>query len=325
MKEPALTSLTIGVLMGGCSSEREISFKTGRAIVQALQTSGCQAVPIELQSHKTREVLALLKSNHVDLVFIALHGAFGEDGTLQAVLEANHIPYTGSDSRSSRLAMNKIATQHFLREKGIRVPDHWIVSTAEVLKKNQSIPLCSDLPVVVKPACEGSSVGITIVRDGSEFEPALKVAASYDQQILIERFIPGREMTVGILGRQPLTPIEIRPRNAFFDFQAKYEKGKTDYIIPAEIPEAVAQSLQQAALQAFDLLGCRDFARADFILDDQDRAYFLELNTIPGFTSTSLLPMAARDCGYSFEDLCLTILSFAQKRRLKHCQSSPCD
>jgi len=322
MTERPLFSQTIGVVMGGCSSEKEISLKTGHAIAQALKNSGCRVASIELQGHTEQEVLTLLKENHVDLVFIAMHGAFGEDGTLQAILEERHIPYTGSDSSSSRLAMNKIATQQRLQENGICVPEHWVVDLKPGFQKDEWVARFNDFPIVVKPAGEGSSVGITIVQHASELPSALDLAATFDKTILIERYIAGREITVGILGRQALAPVEIRPRNAFFDFQAKYEKGKTDYIIPAEISQTAVRSVQQEALRAFDLLRCRDFARADFILDDRQRAYFLEMNTIPGFTATSLLPMAARENGYSFENLCLTILGYALERKLKHCQPS---
>ncbi len=313
MTDTSLSHHRIGVLMGGCSSEKEISLKTGHAIAQALTAGGCQVVPIELQRHAEEEVLEAVTKNNISLVFIAMHGAFGEDGTLQAILEKKNIPFTGSDSRASRLAMNKGTTQQIMRQNGIDIPEYRIIEdmSAGLDTLTNEIHRC---PLVVKPAAEGSSVGITIIRHPSEVPLALEQALALGQQALLERYIPGREITVGLLGDQALTPIEIRPREGFFDFKAKYEKGRTEYLIPAPISGQATRAVQEVARRAFDLLGCRDFARADFILDEQDRPFFLEMNTIPGFTSTSLLPMAARQAGLSFEDLCLRILGYALKR-----------
>jgi len=306
---------TIGVIMGGCSSERAISFKTGRAIVAALQACGCGVLSLELDGHSEQEVLTLLHGNSVDVVFIALHGAFGEDGTLQGILQKHGICYTGSDAMASQLAMDKIFCQRLLEEKGLRVPPHISLSHRQKMADEKVAALLKQGAVVVKPAREGSSIGINIIRQPEQLPAALEQAFQCGEEILVERYIPGREITAGILGRQALPLVEIKPSQPFFDYQAKYQKGMTEYIVPADLPEAVTADVQRAALAAFDGLGCRDFGRADFIVDDKNQPYFLEMNTIPGFTSTSLLPMAARQAGFSFEDLCLKIVRLARERK----------
>ena len=304
----------IGVMMGGTSSEREISLKSGKAVSAALKEAGCDVCPLDLSLQDKESILHVLEENRIDLVFIALHGHFGEDGTLQEILDEAGIPYTGSGAEASRLAMHKDLAQPFLKAQGLRVPEFQIISKEE---KEQDVALHGKMsfPLVVKPAAEGSSLGITIAQNRDEFQQALKTASRYGGTILLEEFIPGREITAGILGDEALPLVEIRPSQPFFDFTAKYQKGMTDYIVPAQIPKEKTALIQATAREAFRLLGCRDFGRIDFIMTSQGEVVFLEANTIPGFTETSLLPMAAREKGYSFPDLCRRIALSAGQRK----------
>lgn len=306
----------IGVLMGGVSSEKAVSFKSGKAIVKALESRGCRVSAVEIDSTDEIRIISQIREQNIDLAFIALHGAFGEDGQLQAILEKNQIPYTGSGVEASRTAINKVATQNIWRGHGITVPAFRVLSTVN-LNGNLDF-LARELggyPLVVKPSAEGSSIGVSLVNGPQQLSGALKTAGEFGPDILIEKFIPGREMTAGILDGEALPIVEIKPGSVFFDFAAKYQHGASEYIVPARIEDKVAERVQSAALQAFHLVGSRDFARLDFILDGSNNAYFLEINTIPGFTATSLLPMAAAAAGYNFEDLCLKIASLACARR----------
>ena len=304
---------TIAVLMGGCSSERTISIKSGTAIYEALQGLGCLVVPLDLQSEREEDVIDLLKKNNVDLVFIALHGKYGEDGQLQGILERNGIAFTGTGSQASQRAMNKISTQDYLSRHGIMTPAYQVFLKGDTLDVKKVVDEVG-LPLVVKPANEGSSIGITILEKIEGLDSAIDMALRYGDQVLLEKYIKGKEITAGILGQEALELVEIRPHEKFFDFDAKYKKGLTDYIIPAEISVHTGNQIKTCALEAFRLLDCRDFARADFILDDDGLFYFLEMNTIPGFTATSLLPKAAHVAGYDFPDLCVEILNAAHTR-----------
>ena len=310
----------IGVLMGGPSSEREISIKSGKAVTAALREKGADVVPVVLDTADGSVLLARLKDEAVNIVFIALHGAFGEDGTVQRILEDQHIVYTGSGSDASRLAMNKISTLQALAQEDIPSPGYAVISAGDGKSFQGLAETLGEPTLVVKPASQGSSIGINIVSSPEAFQSALQQAFALDPEVLVERYIRGKEITAGILGAEALPLVEIRPRSPFFDFQAKYQSGMSDYIVPADISSSAAQRIQKLACQAFRALGCRDFARLDFILDGEDRPFFLEANTIPGFTATSLLPMAAREAGYDFGSLCLRILRLAQKRN----QSTSC-
>ena len=315
MRIPVKQLGRIGVVMGGCSSEREISLKSGKAVLQALQDAGCDAVAVELNTTDENEILAQLAHLRTDIVFLVLHGKFGEDGTIQSIFEKVGIIYTGSGPQPSRLAMDKVETQVLLKQNGILVPDFFILE-----KQNQSQALdflerFGGCPVVVKPAREGSSIGITIVRRPEDFGEAVKNAFEFSSRILVDRYLVGREITSGVLGGEALALIEIRSKNKFFDFTAKYQKGMSDYIVPAEISAEQTRRIQEISQTAFKVIGCRDMARSDFILDEQGNVYFLEINTIPGFTATSLLPMAAQNKGLNFTELCLTIAGFAAERK----------
>lgn len=315
MNDPENIQEHIGVLMGGISSEREISFKSGRAIVAALEKVPCAVSGIEINTEDEKQIMGLLKEEGVDVAFVALHGKFGEDGGIQEILERGGIPFTGSGAGASRMAMNKALTQKMLKENRLPVPAYGAVSQERMEEKEEIIGKVGGLPVVVKPACEGSSIGITIVHEISQWQKALDAAFHYGGEVLIERYIQGKELTCGILGQEALPVVEIRPRHPFFDFEAKYQKGMSEYIVPAQISSKATQQVQEIAREVFRVMGCADFARVDFILDEEGHPYVLEINTIPGFTQTSLLPMAAQEAGMNFTQLCLRILQMALRRK----------
>ena len=305
----------VGVVMGGCSSEREISLKSGQGVFNALTNAGCEVVAIDLQTTDEAQILKQLRDARIDIVFLVLHGKFGEDGSIQTILEKAGMTYTGSGPEASRLAMDKAATQTLLQKNGILVPPFFILKRADQTRAGELLKSIGGCPAVVKPSGEGSSIGITIVHRSEEFSAALEKAFEYGEQVLVERYITGQEITSGILAGEPLALIEIKPTHEFFDFTAKYQKGLSDYIVPAQIDEKRAQQIKQLSQKVFTLTGCRDMARSDFILDEKGQAYFLEINTIPGFTEMSLLPKAARQQGISFEELCVRLAGFAAARR----------
>ncbi len=310
----------IGVIMGGDSSERDISLKSGHAVAQALTDAGCCTREIILASQDSDELYALLTGGGCEVAFIALHGRFGEDGRIQALLEKWKIPYTGSGIEASRLAIDKIAAQTRFRDQGIPVADFFVLEK-DAAKAGEITMQRHDLfPVVVKPAREGSSIGVTIVRDKTGLPSACDVAFGYDERVLVEQYIKGRELTVGILDGQPLPVVEIRPGNAFFDFAAKYEKGMTEYLVPAPMAKDVTRLVQDTAQKAFMSLGCSDYARVDLMLDRQDHPFVMEINTVPGFTATSLLPMAAAAADISFPELCMQLVGLAYGKKEKYAQ-----
>lgn len=287
----------VAVLMGGPSSEREVSLRSGAAISSALRGLGYDVRDVDVVS--TRVELP----DDAEVAFIALHGTFGEDGTLQAQLEERGLPYTASGVAASRMAFDKIASKQLFDRHGIPTP-RW-----EVLANGRSPSL--PLPVVVKPPREGSSVGVTIVREETQWPAAAETVARMGQEVLVEEFIEGRELTVGIVGGQVLPVIEIRPHSGAYDYRSKYTQGETDYLAPAPISEPATKVCQKFAIEVFRALGCRGMGRVDIRLTPDDRPFVLELNTIPGFTETSLLPKAARCAGIEFPELCERILNLA--------------
>jgi D-alanine-D-alanine ligase len=304
----------IGVLMGGCSSERDISIKSGTAVVKALVESGCKVSAVELKTEKREEVVALLRNAKIDIAFITLHGRFGEDGKIQEILETMGLPYTGSGSVASRIAMDKLASYDVLLAHHIRVPRFMRFEKASSGNIEEQIKSTfQGEPIVVKPPCEGSSFGISIVTDYHDLSRAISDAFSYGERIIVESYIKGKELTAGILGNKLLPVVEIRPKNLFFDYKAKYQAGFTEYIVPAEINSLTAQQVQQIAWKVHQSIGCRDLSRVDFILDDSNIPWALEINTIPGMTSTSLLPKAAAAFGIDFKTLCLTLAESAHE------------
>lgn len=298
----------VGVLMGGPSSEREISLKSGRAVCQALQEEGLDVLPVDIRSDSLKEI----KRKKIVFAFIALHGRFGEDGTIQKILESLHIPYTGSGVIASYLCLDKIASRRIFQHYNISVPECNILnykSWKGCLRKSSF-----KFPVVVKPSDQGSSIGISFVDEAAKLPQALKLAFRYGDTVIIERYIKGREVTVGILEDRALPVVEITPSRQFFDFQAKYEKGKSNYVVPARLPKSCYKHIQHIGLLAHQALGCRTFSRVDMIVS-RGRPFVLEVNSIPGLTSKSLLPMAAEEQGISFRQLCLKILQASFRRK----------
>jgi D-alanine-D-alanine ligase len=320
MNYPAQPFGHVGVLMGGYSSEREISLKSGNAVFQALKRQGCHVSALDITEKDEEKIKQAVARENWDIAFITLHGRLGEDGTIQSILEALDIPYTGSGVATSRLAINKVSTQDLLKKKNINISSYAVLSRDHERDALPVVEGIGSFPVVVKPACEGSSIGITIVRDPGGLNEALARAWQYGEFALVEKYIAGREVTVGILDGQALPVVEIRPKGSFFDFTAKYSQGMSDYIVPAQIPAEAALSLQKEALRAHHVLGCEDFSRVDFILGRDGAHYALEVNTIPGFTSTSLLPKAAQAAGIGFEQLCVRIiqLAYGKKKKIKN-------
>lgn len=306
-----LKGLKIAVLMGGKSNEREISLKSGKAVYQSLKDAGFVAVPIDIIEEDAGAIVADIKGLGADIAFIAMHGRFGEDGTLQEILESAAIPYTGCGPRASRLAMDKVASREVFLEHGISVPRSRVFEDELLSKINLDDLADLGFPLVVKPAAAGSSIGVSIVNNQGDLIQALESAFSHDKRIIIEEYLEGRELTVGILEEEPLPVIEIIPKIKFFNYQAKYTLGMTDYIVPAKIAGELSKKVQQVALSAYKSLGCQAFSRVDMILKNNLMPYVLEINTIPGLTKMSLLPKAAGVANISFLELCLRLISLA--------------
>jgi len=304
----------IGVLMGGPSTEREISLKSGKAVYEILNEMGLDVIAIDIKTDDIKENSFLMKSKKIDCAFIALHGRFGEDGQIQTILDELKMPYTGSGVKASTLAMDKIASRKIFQEHGLSVPGYIILERSS-FNSNQVVCSGLRLPWVVKPATHGSSIGLSIIDRSEDLDKALESAFSFDERILIEEYIEGRELTVGILEDRPLSVIEICPKKRFFDFQAKYEHGMTEYIVPAQVDEDIARQVQETALLAHRLLGCFGLSRVDIMLSRSNIPFVLEVNTIPGLTLTSLLPKAANAEGIDFGQLCLILLKLAYEKK----------
>jgi D-alanine-D-alanine ligase len=298
----------IGVLMGGSSSERAISLKSGQAVYRTLKAKGLDVVRLDIYNNFVKKI----KQAKIACAFIALHGEFGEDGRIQKILETLGIPYTGSGVTASHLCLDKIASRKIFKQYNIPVPEYYTLNRRSWQKGLKEINL--KFPVVVKPSSQGSSIGVTFVPGPAELNRALRYALKYDRAIIIERYIAGREITVGILQEQALPVVEIVPKRSFFDFSAKYEKGASDYIVPAKLPVGHYRATQRLGLLAHQALGCSVFSRVDMILS-KSGPIVLEVNSIPGLTATSLLPMAAGAYGISFTQLCLKIVQSALKKR----------
>jgi len=308
---------TIGVLMGGYSSEREISLRSGQAVADALSHEGYRVIPMDITTDDTTKIIQQIQAEPLDIAFIALHGKLGEDGIIQGILEKLEISYTGSGVRASQMAFNKILTQKALKAAGLSVPLNYFITDGKNIDFKTAWAQIKSTPLVVKPACEGSSIGVHMVRHPSEWEPALKNAFGYGPQVIVEQFINGREFTAGIFDHEPLPLVEIRPKSNFFSFTAKYQKGATQYICPAEISDELTRKIKEMSLAAYDVLGCEGFARVDLRIDDNQQPYILEVNTIPGFTGTSLFPKAAHEAGYSFVQVCIKLLYLAYGKKIR--------
>lgn len=297
--------MKIAVLMGGTSAEREVSLSTGKAIIEALKRKGLKVISIDVD----KDIAKKLLKEKINLAFIALHGRGGEDGTIQGLLELLGIPYTGSGVLASALALNKAQAKKVFKFHGLPVPKFQVLKKEDPGSRIQDLKF--PLPLVIKPAREGSTIGISIIHNKRDIKKAMEKAFRYDEEIIIEEYIEGKEVTVGIVGDEALPVIEIRPKDAFYTYEAKYIKGLTDFIIPARLSKRVYSQVQRIALTAYHALGCRHFARVDMIVNKKNKPYLLELNTIPGMTATSLLPQAAAKRGISFDNLVLKILEMA--------------
>lgn len=298
-----LSKNRIGVLAGGPSSEREISLKSGKAVFEALKKLGLDVSFVDVNDvNFSRDI----SDSGIDLAFIALHGNFGEDGTVQRLLTDEGIAYTGSRPDSSKRALDKIVTKQCFAEQGVKTPEFKIFSKGDVIEARD---LWS--PCVIKPRYEGSSIGLTIAFNAEDVKGALDLAFNYSDEVMIEEYIAGRELTVGILQERPLPVVEIITVTGVYDYNAKYVATDTRYVAPAELTESMTLKLQEAGLKAHEALGCSGFSRVDIRLSEDDDIYVLEVNTIPGLTERSLLPMAASAAGISFPELCLKILMSA--------------
>ena len=281
----------IAVAMGGISAEREISLASGRAIAEALAALGTYRVtPVDVTSE------AFDLPADVDVVFIALHGTYGEDGGVQAYLAAKGIPFTGSNAQSSRIAFDKVLSKQCFEKHGVNTARY------EVLRHGQ--PRTLPLPVVVKPPRQGSSIGLAIVTREEDWAGALATALTFDPEVMVETYIPGRELTIGIVGDEVLPVVEIRAPGGNYDYKAKYTKGATEYLCPAPLDDETTRMVQHLAWKTFIALKSSGLGRVDIRLTDEGVAYVLELNSIPGCTETSLLPKAAKAAGISFPALC---------------------
>jgi len=310
------SEIKVAVLMGGPSREREISLRSGQAVSQALRKLGYDVLEIT----EMENLAARLLKERVQTAFIALHGRFGEDGTVQKILEDVKIPYTGCGPEASFVAMNKNLAKEKFEKAGLKTPQ-WVTGYFETFEKLKHSVGQMRFPIVLKPVDEGSSIGLEIIKDSSVLMAAYERIANVSKNILIEEFIQARELTVGILGERPLPVVEIRTGRNFYDFVAKYTPGHTEYIVPADLSESQKKSVQETGLKAHEALGCRDLSRVDILMDLQGVLWVLEVNTIPGFTERSLLPKAAWAAGISFESLCDQILVMALKRNEIHVEA----
>lgn len=303
----------IAVLMGGRSGEREVSLRSGKNVFNSLKSQGFNVISLDVDD----KVIDKLKKNRIDVAFVMLHGRFGEDGAIQGLLELYDIPYTGSKVLASALAMNKVASKRIFEATGIPTPKYLTIDPDENISKQASkIKRVFPFPLVVKPVSEGSSIGITIIKKEEALEGVLKKTVSDYKDVFIEEYIKGRELTVGIVGRgsdtKALPILELRPKNEFYDFHAKYTPGQTEFILPAKLPKGFYEYTQKVAINAHNALGCYGVSRVDMIVSEHDNIpYVHEVNTIPGMTDQSDLPAEAACADISFDELVVKILESA--------------
>ena len=319
--------------MGGTTSERAISLSTGSGVAAALRRLGYDVTALDsgtgqvLTAGREQEeggtsdakelattsskIVQTSQLDQADVVFIALHGGAGEDGTLQAVLDLTRKPYTGSGHLASAVAMDKALSKRLFEHAGVPTPRWLVVPAAGPPPDIDDLSTVGGLPLVFKPNQEGSTVGLTIVEKPEEIAAAFALAARFDRQVLIEDYIPGRELTVAMLGLEPLPVVEIVPKHGIYDYECKYTPGMSRYDAPADLPEEIAQELQALSRRACEVLGCSGVSRVDFRLDPENRPYCLEVNTVPGMTPTSLVPMAARAAGLTYDDVVRRMVEMA--------------
>jgi D-alanine-D-alanine ligase len=300
----------IGVVMGGTSAEREISLRSGRAVARALEKAGFDVVRLEIDQQL--HALKMLNEARLDVAFLALHGRLGEDGCIQGMLEMLGVPYTGSSVLSSALAMDKLKAKELFRLHNVPTPPYYVYEGAA---ERDAILECHSsfgFPVMVKPRREGSSIGLSRAIDADSLVDAICLAQAHDESVLVERFITGREITVGILDGRVLGALEIAPADGVFDYRAKYESKKTQYFSPPRLPECLNAGVLQLAEHAARALDVHGAVRVDLIVTEGRNEYVLEVNTLPGMTPTSLLPKIAEGAGYSFVELCSAIVESAR-------------
>jgi len=293
----------IAVMLGGPSAEREVSLRSGAAVVRSLRSLGHEVNELDPRAPDWNLPAG------TDVVFLALHGTYGEDGTVQKQLEQLGVPYTGCDAEASRIAFDKVLTKQSCIEAGVPTPKFVTAhSVAEAFPNNFSVPF------VVKPSRQGSSVGLQFVERAEDWPVALAAALEFDSEVLVEEKIAGRETTVGILDGKPLPVVEVRPKSGSYDYKNKYTAGNTEYFCPADFDAATTQRIQAAALGAFKAIGGRDYARVDVMVRTDGSPVVLEVNTLPGMTETSLLPKAAAAAGINFAELCQRMVDLALQR-----------
>jgi D-alanine-D-alanine ligase len=333
--------MKVAVLMGGTSSERNVSIASGKAISTALSNLNHEVVEIDTAGvvdlstlgdggidvkparplPEDGRTVGAIWSDQVkgcDIAFLALHGGTGEDGTIQGLLELAGIPYTGSGVLASSLAMDKDIAKRLFIQAGVPSPKWVTFDDTERDDVGDMIDSLGGFPVVIKPVAEGSTVGLTVVQGPGGIERALELGFEVSRRLMAEEYIPGREITASILAGESLPLVEIRPKSGLYDYESKYQSGMSEYLVPAPLEPDVEDRIRLHALNAYNVLGCEGVARADFRLADDGRDYCLEINTCPGMTATSLVPMAAVICGLTFEDLVARILEHAFSRKTVH-------
>lgn len=299
--------MKIAVLYGGTSGEREVSLSSGKGIIQALKNNGHEVTGIDFHPERLEEIIQL----NVDLVFIGLHGKFGEDGRVQGLLEMLGLPYVGSGVLASALAMDKAKAKQIFESNDIPVAKskvYTITDKTNLLGVEKEVNQVFKVPFVIKPNSEGSTLGLTIVENPEQILDGLKRAATSDDTILIEDFIQGREITVAVLGEKALPIIEIIPKNAYYDYESKYAAGGSEHIVPAPIDAETTKTIQELAVKAHSVLGCKTYSRVDFILTEENQPVILEVNTLPGMTPTSLFPDAAKVIGLDYDSMIETFV-----------------
>ena len=296
----------IGVLMGGLSAERDVSLKSGMAVHQALLACGYDSTAIDV----CHDVAEVLRRERIEVAFVALHGRYGEDGCIQGLLELMQIPYTGSGVLASALAMHKLYSKLAFAAAGLTITPYVAVKQGESLTVEE---LPFGLPVVVKPVQEGSSVGVSIVKCAADLQSALDEAFRYDDMVLVEGYVKGQEVQVGILDDRPIGAIEIIPKREFYDYEAKYTDGLAEHVFPARLNPELYGKVQELGLKAHQALGCSGYSRVDFLVTESGECYLLEVNTLPGMTALSLLPeIAQKGAGLDFETLAERIVTSAK-------------
>ncbi|MEO0278390.1 MAG: D-alanine--D-alanine ligase [candidate division WOR-3 bacterium] len=295
----------IAVLLGGRSSEREVSLKSGKAVAEALRRKGYNVIEIDVGED------FLSRLDEFDVAFNILHGKEGEDGIIQGIMSFVKKPYTGPGVLGAALGMNKLVSKKILSFHGIRTPRFKVLRKNNISLPGEDTLSEIEFPVVVKPVDEGSTIGVSIVRNDKEYEEAVQEAFKYSDEVLVEEYIDGREITVGVLGEEVLPPIEIIPKSGFYDYASKYTKGLTEYRVPALLEKDIEEMAKSWALIAHRALYQKSVSRSDFRVDKNGNLYFLEINSIPGMTETSLIPKAAQAAGISFDDVVEIILSYA--------------